>query len=128
MALVVGAKAISLLGDEMATIALVLRLQSHGAGPRAVAALLIANLLPIVLLSGVVGRLVDRFDSRAAAGELEPGPGRGSARCSRSPPRTPAVLALSCLLGAGQAVNGATWQALLPTIASRRRASPGLSG
>src|ERR1700709_1282022 len=62
--LVVGAKAVSLLGDEVATLALVLRLQSQGAGAAAIAGLLMANLVPIVALSGGVGRLVDRRDKR----------------------------------------------------------------
>src|SRR5437763_13836063 len=61
---VVVAKSLSWLGDLVAEVALVLRLQSHGYGAGAVAALLIANALPIVLLSGVVGRLVDRLDNR----------------------------------------------------------------
>src|SRR5437763_14456729 len=61
---VVVAKSVSWLGDLVAEVALVLRLQSHGYGASAVAALLIANALPIVLLSGVVGRLVDRVDNQ----------------------------------------------------------------
>src|SRR3954447_24525970 len=61
---VVLAKSLSWLGDLVAEVALVLRLQSHGHGAGSVAALLIANALPIVLLSGVVGRLVDGFDNR----------------------------------------------------------------
>jgi MFS family permease len=62
--LVVVAKSVSLLGDEVAAVALVLRLQSHGAQPIAIAALLIAAMLPLLLLAGIVGRLVDRYDSR----------------------------------------------------------------
>ena len=60
----VGARAVSLLGDEVAMVALVLRLQAHGGGAMAVAGLMIANLTPIVLLTGVAGRLVDRRDNR----------------------------------------------------------------
>jgi MFS family permease len=113
--LVIGAKAVSLLGDEVATVALVLRLQSHGAGPGAVAALLIANLAPIVLLTGVVGRLVDRRDNR---GLLIASSAAQAAVCVvlAFVASTPALLALVALLGAGQAVNGATWQALLPSL------------
>ncbi|MDT4910131.1 MAG: hypothetical protein QOI69_3372, partial [Pseudonocardiales bacterium] len=62
--LVVVAKSVSLLGDEVAAVALVLRLQSHGAQPIAIAALLIAAMLPLLLLAGIVGRLVDQYDSR----------------------------------------------------------------
>src|ERR671930_6727 len=84
VSLIVVAKSVSWLGDLLAEVALVLRLQSHGAGAGAVAALLVANAMPIVLLSGVVG----------------------------------GVVALVALLGAGQAVNSACWQALLPTVVS----------
>ena len=113
--LVVGARTVSLFGDLVATIALVLRLQSHGAGPAAVAALLIANLLPIVLLSGLVGRLVDARDNRTLlvvsglvqAAVCVPLAAAGSLALT---------LALVAALGVGQAVNGATWQALLPAL------------
>jgi MFS family permease len=115
LGIVVAAKAVSFLGDEVAAVALLLRLQSHGAGAGAIAALLIANLAPIVLLSGVVGRLVDRHDSRALLVSSSLGQ---AAACSALVyvSGTPAVLALVALLGAGQAVNGATWQALLPSL------------
>jgi MFS family permease len=111
----VGAKAISFLGDEMAAVALVLRLQSHGAGAGAVATLLIANLAPIVLLTGVAGRLVDRRDNRhllLASSAVQGVLCLALAVVSS----TPAVLGLVALLGAGQAVNAATWQALLPSL------------
>jgi MFS family permease len=116
--LVVGAKSVSWLGDEVALVALVLRLQSDGRGAGAVAALLIANLLPILLLSGVVGRVVDRYDNRRllVASSLAQAAVCSVLAVTSSPP---AVLGLMALLGAGQAVNGATWQALLPAMVGR---------
>jgi MFS family permease len=114
--LVVSAKAVSLFGDEVAAVALVLRLQAHGAGPAAVAALLTAGMLPLVLLAGVVGRLVDTVDSRrllVVSGLLQAGVCTVLATVNS----TAAVLGLVAVLGAGQAVNGATWQSLLPAIA-----------
>jgi MFS family permease len=115
--IVIGAKAISLLGDEVATIALVLRLQAEGAGATAVAALLIANLAPIVLLTGVVGRLVDRRDNRSLllASSTAQAVVCVALACTSG---TLVPLVLVALLGVGQAVNGATWQALLPTLVS----------
>jgi MFS family permease len=109
------AKAVSFFGDMVATTALVLRLQAGGAGAPSVAALLVAGLVPIVLLAGPAGRLADRFGSRrllawsggaqaVVAGGLVLVDGRA------------AVLCLVALLGAGQAVNGATWSALLPSL------------
>lgn len=118
--LVATAKAVSLLGDEVATIALMLRLQTEGAGAGAIAALLIANLLPILILTGVVGRLIDRVDNRALLAST------GLAQAVvcvvlAGVSGTPAVLALVCLLGVGQAINGPTWQAVLPAVAGTER-------
>ena len=113
--LVVGAKSVSWFGDEVAMVALTLQLQSSGRAAMAVAGLLIANALPIVLLSGVVGRMVDRYDNRRL---LLGSSAAQAALCVilafvSSPA---AVLVLVALLGAGQCVNSATWSALLPTI------------
>jgi MFS family permease len=116
LALVVTAKSVSLLGDELAAFALLLRLQSHGAGPAAVAALLTAALVPIVVLAPLVGRVVDGHDSRML---LVVSSLSQAALCAvlTVQTSTPAILALVAGLGVGQAVNGATWQALLPAIA-----------
>jgi MFS family permease len=115
VSLVVLARSVSWFGDEVATVALMLRLQSHGYGASAVAALLIANALPIVALSGVVGRLVDRYDNRTllVVSSLAQG-----AVCVvvAGVDSAAAVLGLVALLGAGQAVNAASWQALLAAM------------
>lgn len=120
LTLVVVAKAVSFLGDEVATVALLLRLQGSGAGAGAVAALLIANLAPIALLSGPVGRLVDRRDNRAL---LLASSAAQAVVCAvlAFVSGTPAVLALVAVLGVGQAVNGATWQALVPALVPAER-------
>lgn len=113
--LVAGARAVSWLGDEVALVALMLRAQAHGQGAGAVAALMIANAAPLVLLSGVVGRLVDRYDSRRL---LVLSATMQALVCAvlAFVSSQAAVLALLALLGAGQAVNSATWSALLPAI------------
>lgn len=119
LALVVGARAVTLLGDETAALALMLRLQGDGGGPGAVAVLLIAALLPVVLLAPLVGRLVDRSDSRrllVTTSLLQAGVCTVLAVVTGQA----AVLALVLLLGVGQAVNGATWQSLLPGVAGPR--------
>lgn len=112
----VAAKSLSWLGDVVAEVALVLRLQSHGYGASAVAALLIANALPIVLLSGVVGRMVDARDNRRLLVLSSVGLA-GVCAMLAFVTSAPAVLGLVALLGAGQAVNGTCWQTLLATIA-----------
>lgn len=114
LAVVITAKAVSLLGDELATVALLLRLQPRGAG--AVAAVLIANLAPIVLLAPVVGRAVDRYDNRRLLVGSSVAQALVCAVLAFTSAPT-AALPLVALLGAGQAVNGATWQALLPALA-----------
>ena len=58
------ARGVSFLGDFMAATAILLALQERGAGGPAVAAVLIASVVPVVALAPLVGRLVDRVDSR----------------------------------------------------------------
>jgi MFS family permease len=111
MWLVVVAKSVSWLGDEAALVAMTLRLQSQGHGAGAVAALLIANLLPIVLLSGVVGRLLDRRDNRSLL--IVSSLAQAAVCTVLAFTSTPwAILVLVAVLGGGQAINAATWQAL----------------
>lgn len=115
MRLAAGGRAVSWLGDEVALVALMLRAQSQGGGAAGVAALMIANALPLVLLSGVAGRLVDRYDNRRL---LIASSAAQALLCAvlAFAPAQGAVLGLLALLGAGQAVSSATWAALLPTI------------
>lgn len=109
------ARAVSLLGDEAAVIALTLRVHDSGGGAGVVAALLVAGLLPLVVFAGVAGRLVDRYDSRTLL--VWSGLGQGAVCVVLAVVHSgPATLALVVVLGAGQAVNGATWPALLPSI------------
>lgn len=122
------ARAVSLLGDEAALIALTLRIHDAGGGAGAVAVLFVAGMLPLVACAPLAGGLVDRYDSR----QLLVWSGLAQATLCVMLAGTHAVpltLALVVALGAGQAVNGATWQALLPTIveANRLPAALGLS-
>ena len=109
------ARAVSLLGDELALVALLLRTQGRGGGAWPVVALLLAGALPLVLLAPLVGRLVDRVDSR----RLLLSSGCGQLACClalATLPSRPVMLALVAALGTGQAINSASWQALLPGI------------
>src|ERR1700752_615736 len=54
----------SRFGDEVALVALTLRLQASGAHPYQVALLLAAGLVPFILLARVPGRAADSADSR----------------------------------------------------------------
>ncbi len=118
--LVVLGRAISLLGDELALVALLLRAEAGPGGTWPVVAVLLAGGLPLVLLAPAVGRLVDRVDSRrllvvSSCTQLTCCLALAGVRAE------PGVLALVAALGAGQAVNGATWQALLPSIVGVER-------
>jgi MFS family permease len=109
-------KAMSAFGDEMALVALTLRLQTHGGHPYQVAALLAAGLVPVVVLSGWAGTLVDRHNSRTllvAASSVAAG--CCSALVFVTQPAL--MLVLVAALGVGTAVVQPTWQALLPRIA-----------
>src|SRR5215467_4965986 len=96
------ARAVSLLGDEAAVIALTLRMHDSGGGAGAVAELLVAGMLPLVVFAGVAGRLVDRFDSRPLL--VWSGLGQAAACTVLALVHdAPATLALVVVLGAGQA-------------------------
>ena len=58
------AGALSLAGDAMAMVALVLRVHASGAGPYAVSGLLWCFALPVVVTMRLAGRASDRIDSR----------------------------------------------------------------
>jgi MFS family permease len=122
LAILVGAVGLSAAGDFLALVPLALHIEeTTGSGP-AVAALFIALWLPIVLLAGYAGLLVDRFDPRrllivfsvlqaviavalAFSGSLE------------------AILPLTVLLGTCFAVSQPAEFALIPAVSGRERLS-----
>ena len=55
------------MGDEIALIALLLRVHDNGGGPRGITLLLMSAAVPTVLLAPWSGRLADRLDSRLLA-------------------------------------------------------------
>ncbi len=106
---------ISTFGDEVALVALTIRLQADGARPYEVGLLLAAGVIPLLFLSRLVGRLVDTHDSRrllVSAGLIE-------VACT-----VPLVLVhsvvvmviLVAVLGAAASVTATTWSALVPRI------------
>ena len=106
---------ISTFGDEVALVALTLRLQADGARPYEVGVLLAAGIVPLLVLSRPVGRLADSHDSR----HLLVGAGLLEVACTVPlvfVHAVVAVVALVALLGAGAAVTGSTWSALVPRI------------
>mgnify|MGYP001320535268 CR=1 FL=1 len=119
-------RAVSTFGDEVALVALILRLQADGARPYEVGLLLAAGILPLLFLSRPVGRLVDSHDSRHllfGAGVLE-------VACTVSLVFVDSVVVivmLVALLGAAASVAAATWSALVPRIAGEEHVAEAVS-
>ncbi|HUJ64883.1 MAG TPA: MFS transporter, partial [Acidimicrobiales bacterium] len=109
------ARAVSVFGDQLAVIVLVLGVHDRGRGAWGVAGVLAAGTLPAALLSPVAGALADRGDSRPllVAGSLVQVLACTTLAFTNS---LAAVLALVGVLGAVEAVTSATWQALLPRL------------
>jgi MFS family permease len=116
----------SRFGDEVALVALTLRLQASGARPYQIALLLAAGLAPFVLLARVTGRVADSADSRrvlvcASVAQA----------CCCIPlifiSNAVAVTVLVALLGAGAAMSQATWQALTPRVVGENNIGPAMA-
>jgi MFS family permease len=108
-------RSVSTFGDGVALVALTLRLQADGARPYQVALLLAAGIIPMLVLSGPVGRLADSRDSRrllVGAGVLE-------VVCTVPlivVHSVAAIVVLVALLGSAASVTSSTWSALVPRI------------
>ena len=112
----VAGRCASRFGDEVAIVALTLRLQSAGARPYLVAVLLAAGLVPMIAAARPAGRVADSMDSRrvlVTASVVQ--------ACCCVPliftRQAVAMIALVALLGTGAAFSQATWQALIPRVA-----------
>src|SRR6516164_8973496 len=109
----VAGRCASRFGDEVAVVALTLRLQATGARPYLVALLLAAGLVPSIALAGPAGRLADSADSRRVLVTAAVAQG-----CCCVPlilvHQAAAMIVFVALLGIGAAFSQATWQALIP--------------
>jgi MFS family permease len=114
----VTARAVSNCGDFLAATALVIALQSRGAGGFAVAALLIAAAAPPTLLAPLTGRLADRVDSRKLLVTVSLGSVLVCAMLAFLT-GTVAMIALVAVLACGVAVTNPVLNALLPEMVSR---------
>jgi MFS family permease len=106
---------VSTFGDEVALVALTLRLQADGARPYEVGLLLAAGIIPLLFLARPVGRLVDSHDSR----HLLVGAGLLEVACTVPlvfVHSVVVIVVLDAVLGAAASVAGATWSALVPRI------------
>src|SRR5215469_11415138 len=118
-------RSVSVFGDEVALVALTLRLQASGEPPYVIALLLGAGLLPMVLLARVAGRVADSADSRrvlvcATVAQA----------CCCIPliftRDVTAMIVLVALLGTGAAFSQTTWQALIPRVVGEQNIGPAM--
>lgn len=118
-------RSVSFLGEVATLTVLTLRVHDAGGGAGGVTALLVAGFLPFVLLLPLTGRVVDRFARRpvvVAASLLQ----SVVAAALTLGSGVVVTVALAAVLGAGQAVAGAAWQALLVDVVGRERLTPAL--
>ncbi|HET6214354.1 MAG TPA: MFS transporter [Micromonosporaceae bacterium] len=109
------ARGVSTCGDVLAATALVLALQAGGAGGFTIAALLLAESVPLLLLAPVAGRLADRVDSRLLV--VTAGLAQAVVCTALAFTGQPvAVIALVAVLSTGLAVTSPTLGALVPDM------------
>jgi MFS family permease len=114
------ARAISACGTLLSGTALVIALQSRGAGGYAVAAVLIAAVAPPTLLAPLTGRLCDRVDSRVILVTVSLAQAVICTLLAYTG-ATVAIIALVAALACGTAVTNPTLSALLPEMVSKEQ-------
>ncbi len=111
-------RAISVLGDEVAVIALLLWASRQGHGAVVVAALVMAAALPQLLAAPFAGLLIDRLPARRLIAVVSVGQ---ALTCAVLVPAVasgsvPLVITLVAVMNLGQTVVSPAWQALVPAI------------
>jgi len=122
--LILAAFALSSVGDLLAMMALTLRVHDTTHSGMAVAALMVAGMVPLVLLAPLAGLVVDRFETvkvlvGAAAFQAAVAVGLAFAN------GLPAIVVLVFALGAGWALEGPAIFALLPRVTGEGRMTEG---
>ena len=118
--LLIASVAVSTAGDFLAIVALALSITQVGGSGLAVAGLFIALWAPAVVLAGVAGLIVDRFENRAlivAVSLAQVAVVTGLAFADS----LAAILALTTLMGIGFAIAQPAEFALLPAAAGEER-------
>ena len=126
---VAAGRAVSVVGDEVALIALLLWASASGHGPVLVAALVLAASVPQLLLAPVTGLAADRLPLRALVAGVAL---TQAALCVALSFVLPlgleaAVVGLVLLRAAGQAFLGPAWQTWVPSLVPAERLTPALS-
>jgi MFS family permease len=116
--------AVSTTGDMLASVALLLRLRPNGTGW--IAALLAAQVAPMILLAGVIGMLVDRTETRRVV--LYAVAGQAVLAIPLALVRAPGLIVLLFfLLGTCNAAVRPATNALIPAIAGEAAATRGFA-
>lgn len=111
-------RAVSLLGDELAIFALLLRVKHNGGGALSIAAIMAAGQLPLILLSPWAGTITDRVPVRRLGPIVTAFQAVFAALLAFDSPLAVSVL-LICLIGVGQSLSGPAWSATLPEIVGK---------
>jgi MFS family permease len=115
-------RAVSVLGDEIALVALLLHLHDVGAGSPGVMALLMAAAVPTIALAPWAGRIADRQDSRTLVVGAALLQGLVCVALALAGPLWQ-VLVLVLVLQSASTVANPTWQALVPRVVGESEAA-----
>jgi MFS family permease len=130
LALAAAGRGVSVIGDEVALLALLLWAAGVGHGPAVVAALVLAAALPQLLLAPVSGTVVDRVPARAliaTTSTVQALACLGLAATVAQGASPAAVVALVVVLNLGMSLVSPAWTALLPEIVGRADVARGLA-
>ncbi|HUW77317.1 MAG TPA: MFS transporter [Candidatus Nanopelagicaceae bacterium] len=123
---IASARALSVVGDELAIFALLLREKHHGGGAVSIAVILAVGHLPLILLSPWAGTVADRVPVRHLAPPVNIGQAVLAALLALN---TPLVVSLAFigLISAGQAFITPAWSATLPELVGKEALPRALS-
>jgi len=119
--LLVGAVGLSAAGDTVLWVLLALHIGATGGSALAVSALFVCLWGPVVVLGGVAGRIVDRYENRRLLIVASLAQAAVVAAMAGTTGSLPLLLGLCVLLGCGVAVSSPAEFALVPAAAGEER-------
>jgi MFS family permease len=121
--LIVAAVGISSLGDFMLWVPVALHIQTTSGSPLLMSGFFLALFGPIVVLGGVAGRLADRYENARLLWTVSIAQAATVAVMAFALGSTPALIALTLLVGIGAAIAQPAEFALVPAAAGEQRLS-----
>src|SRR5690349_14150725 len=119
--LVVAAVGVSAFGDFLLWVPLALHIERVTGSPIAVSAFFLALFGPMVVLGGVAGRLVDRFENAHLLRYVSLAQALAAGALALSTGSLAAILGLTALVGIGAAIAQPAEFALVPAAAREQR-------